>query len=99
MVQLAPRANPYLAGRSGLEGYAGARPFSEETAHAIDEEVHGIIAQSHAEARRLLETHRGALEKLVEALLARETLDEREIIDAAGLSPVTPARETQIAKS
>ena len=98
MVQLAPRANPYLAGRSGLEGYSGTRPFSEETARAIDEEVHGIIAQSHAEARRLLETHRGSLEKLVEALLARETLDEREIIAVAGLSPVPATAEGQTAK-
>src|SRR4029079_3239158 len=36
MVQLAPRANPYLAGRSGMEGFGGSRPFSEETAQAID---------------------------------------------------------------
>jgi cell division protease FtsH len=93
MVQLAPRANPYLAGRSGLDGYAGARPFSEETARTIDAEVHAIIEESHAEARRLLEMHRGALEKLVEALLARETLDEREIIDVAGLSPVPASKE------
>jgi len=99
MVQLAPRANPYLAGRSGLDGYSGARPFSEETARAIDDEVHDIIQKSHAEARRLLETHRDALEKLVEALLARETLDEREIIAAAGLSPAPAIPETKTANA
>jgi cell division protease FtsH len=87
MVQLAPRENPYLAGRSAFDGYAGTRPFSEETARTIDDEVHQIIATSHAEARRLLETHRAALEKLVEALLSRETLDEGEIIAVTGLSP------------
>jgi cell division protease FtsH len=88
MVQLAPRENPYLARRSAFDGYAGGRPFSEETARAIDEEVHRIIADSHAEARRLLERHRPALEKLVEALLARETLDEAEITAVTGLARI-----------
>jgi cell division protease FtsH len=92
MVQLAPRENPYLAGRSGMEGFGGSRPFSEETARAIDAEVHRIISESHAEARRLLEMHRAALDTLAGALLARETLDEREILTVTGLSRV-PASE------
>jgi cell division protease FtsH len=92
MVQLAPRENPYLAGRSGLEGFGGSRPFSEETARMIDAEVHRIISESHAEARRLLETHRAALDALADALLARETLDEGEILAVTGLSRV-PASE------
>ncbi|HEV7990619.1 MAG TPA: ATP-dependent zinc metalloprotease FtsH [Gemmatimonadaceae bacterium] len=87
MVQLAPRENPYLAGRSGLEGFGGSRPFSEETARVIDSEVHRIIGESHREAHRLLEAHRGALDALAEALLARETLDEKEIIAVTGLQP------------
>jgi len=94
MVQLAPRENPYLAGRSGLDGYAGARPFSEETARTIDAEVHRIIGESHEEARRLLELHRIPLQKLAEALLARETLDEREIIEVTGLSPARVSDQT-----
>ena len=94
MVQLAPRENPYLAGRSGLDGYAGARPFSEETARTIDAEVHRIIGESHEEARRLLELHRIPLQKLAEALLARETLDEREIIAVTGLSPARVSDQT-----
>ena len=40
LVQLAPQENPYL---NGAGSYAGARPFSEETAEAIDEEVRKII--------------------------------------------------------
>jgi cell division protease FtsH len=99
MVQLAPRENPYLAGRSGLEGFGGSRPFSEATARAIDDEVHRIISECHAEAHRLLEANRGALDALANALLARETLDEQQIIEATGLTrstheevPYTPAR-------
>jgi len=99
MVHLAPHENPYLAGRSGLESFGGSRPFSEETARAIDDEVHRIITECHAEAHRLLELNRAALDKLAEALLARETLDEQQIIEVTGLStppreatPYTPAR-------
>jgi len=82
MVQLAPRENPYL-GR--LDGYGGPNPFSEETASAIDAEVLRIIRESHEEARKLLETHRKELDRLAEALLARETLDEQEILKVTGL--------------
>jgi cell division protease FtsH len=82
MVQLAPRDNPYL---SGPEGYGGAKPFSEATAEAIDEEVRAIIAQSHDEARRLLTEHRARLDALAKALLERETLNEAEILEVTGL--------------
>jgi cell division protease FtsH len=90
LVQLAPRENPYL---SGSNGYAGARPFSELTAEAIDAEVLQIIGQSHEQAKRLLNAHRKQLDALVEALLARETLNEQEILEVTGLSRA-PALET-----
>jgi cell division protease FtsH len=91
LVKLAPRENPYL-GR--LDGYDGAKPFSEETARAIDAEVQRIIAESHDQARRLLTEHRRALDALAEALLGRETLDEREILEVTGLPPA-PKLETR----
>jgi cell division protease FtsH len=87
MVQLAPRENPYLGGSGG---YAGERPFSEATAEAIDAEVRRIIGESHDEARRLLTAHRKQLDALAEALLARETLSEREILEVTGLPPAPP---------
>jgi cell division protease FtsH len=84
MVQLAPRENPYLA---GPDGFGGPRPISETTASLVDAEVLRIINESHDEAKRLLEKHRDALDKLAEALLSHETLDEREILDVTGLTP------------
>jgi cell division protease FtsH len=93
MVQLAPRENPYLAGSAGMNGYGGARSFSEDTARAIDAEVLMIITDSHGQAKRLLGEHRRELDALAEALLARETLDEREILEVTGLPPA-PALET-----
>jgi cell division protease FtsH len=84
MVQLAPRENPYLTGPAG---YGGAKPFSEETAEAIDAEVRKIIGDSHDEATRLLTLHRRQLDALAEALLARETLNEEDILAVTGLPP------------
>jgi len=82
MIQLAPRDNPYL---TGPEGYGSAKPFSEETARAIDEEVRRIIDESHVEAKRLLVDNRARLDALAQALLERETLNEDEILDVTGL--------------
>ena len=90
LVQLAPRENPYLA---SLDGYEGPKMFSEETARVIDAEVLRIIEESHDQALRLLNEHRRDLDALAEALLARETLDEQEILKVTGLPPA-PALET-----
>jgi cell division protease FtsH len=92
MVQLAPRENPYLGGAGG---YAGEKPFSEATAEAIDAEVVKIISESHDEARRLLSEHRKALDALAQALLARETLNEQEILEVTGLPPA-PRLDTAV---
>jgi cell division protease FtsH len=89
MVQLAPRENPYLA---SLNGAGTSRAYSEETARVVDAEVMRIIAESHDEAIRLLTAHRAALDALAQALLERETLDERDILEVTGLPPA-PALE------
>jgi cell division protease FtsH len=96
MVQLAPPQNPYLA---TLGGYGGTQSFSEETARAIDAEVLRIIADSHEEARRLLSEHRRELDVLAEALLARETLDEQEILRVTGLPPAPALESGKVAMS
>ena len=90
LVQLAPRENPYL---NGLNGYAGEKQFSEKTAETVDAEVLRIIGESHDQAKRLLSAHRKQLDALAEALVARETLNEQEILDVTGL-PRAPALET-----
>jgi cell division protease FtsH len=90
LVQFAPRENPYL---SGANGFGTARQFSEETAEAIDAEMLKIIGESHEEAKRLLSMHRKQLDALAEALVARETLNEQQILDVTGLRRA-PALET-----
>ncbi|MDQ2670359.1 MAG: AAA family ATPase, partial [Gemmatimonadota bacterium] len=83
MVQLSARENPYL----DAMGAGPSRAFSEETARIVDAEVRRIIGESHDEAARLLTEHRPQLDALAEALMARETLGEREILEVTGLPP------------
>jgi cell division protease FtsH len=90
LVQLAVRQNPYLG---AMGGYANERPYSEQTAATIDAEVLKIMNEGHEEAKRLLSTYRKQLEALAEALVERETIDEKEILEVTGLPPA-PALET-----
>jgi cell division protease FtsH len=91
MVQLVSERNQYLG------GYGAAKPFSEETARIIDAEVIRIINESHELAKSLLQQHRAQLDALVEALLARETLDEQEILKVTGLPPAPALESSRVA--
>ena len=93
MVQLGRRKNAYLG--SSADGLTGPKPFSEATAEAIDAEVLRIINENHEEARRLLTLHRRQLDALAEALVARETLGEEEILAVTGL-PRAPALDDRV---
>jgi cell division protease FtsH len=93
LVQLAPRENPYLA---SLDGMSAARTVSEETARIIDLEVQRIIDECHDEAARLLGEHRVPLDRLASALLERETLDEREILEVTGFPAAPPLSTNRI---
>jgi len=81
--------------RLSAPGAFGAEKlFSEETARLIDAEVRKIICECHDEARRLLNAHRKQLDALVKALLERETLDEKEILEVTGLPPAPALKGT-----
>jgi cell division protease FtsH len=94
MVQLAPRQNPYLGTATS---FGSDRPFSEETARIIDAEVLRIISESHQQALALLRAHRRELDALVAALLSKETLDEKEILQVTGLPPAPPLETRPLA--
>jgi cell division protease FtsH len=63
----------------------GASEVSESTQQIIDEEVRRIVEEAHADVLALLTRHRDQLDRLTEALLAAETLDEDEAYEAAGV--------------
>ena len=46
-----------------------------------------IVDECHQQAKDLLIAHRAQLDALVRALLADETLDQREILEVTGLTP------------
>jgi hypothetical protein len=45
----------------------------------VDQEVKRILDEAHGRAREVLEANRGLLQAIAEALLARETLDRKEV--------------------
>lgn len=55
------------------------RPYSEDTAKEIDEEVEGLIKEAAKRAEVILLQNKKPLEELKAALLAKETIDEKEI--------------------
>jgi len=63
----------------------GASETSSETQRLVDQEVHRLIAEAHAEATELLQAHRDQLDSLAHALLGSETLDMVDAYAAAGL--------------
>lgn len=71
---------------------ARRQAYSEETAKLIDSEVARIIKE--CQAKRLLGANRASLDALVAALMQRESLDEKEILEVTGLpaAPLLPDR-------
>ena len=55
------------------------RKFSNRTAEVIDDEVHKLIETAHTEAWEIINNNRDVLDELVRQLLAKETLNEKEL--------------------
>jgi cell division protease FtsH len=53
--------------------------YSEETAVKIDQEVKKFVMDNYERARALLETHKPALLRIADELLAREVLDADQV--------------------
>ena len=55
------------------------REFSERTAQQIDEEIAGIIEETHRNVNKILTQRRDMLEKLAKILLEKESIDGEEL--------------------
>ena len=91
MVQLAPRENPYLGGASRLrrrQAVQRGRPPRRSTPRCSASSTRATRRPSGCCA-----DHRKQLDALAEALLARETLDEQEILEVTGLPPAPPLEQ------
>jgi cell division protease FtsH len=62
-----------------------ARPYSEATAREVDTEVKRIADECFVDAIRLLTEHRAQLDKLAQALLKDDSLDEDQILSVTGI--------------
>ena len=67
------------------------KQVSDETAHAIDEEVRRVIETNYRRAKEILETNLERLHTMAEALIKYETITDSQIQDImAGRTPKPP---------
>ncbi len=68
------------------------KQMSDETAHAIDEEIRALIDRNYQRARGLLEEHDDKLHAMAKALMKYETIDSTQIDEImAGREPGDPS--------
>jgi cell division protease FtsH len=79
-------------GRADGQLLPGQSPTSEATQQLVDQEVRRIVDEAEHETVLLLERERPRLEALARALLARETLDQTDAYEIAGV-PLPEAAE------
>ena len=73
LMGLASQENQYLSGRAVLN-------CGDDTATEIDHEVMQLLHYSYEEAKRLLNDHREALDKIAGYLISRETITGKEFM-------------------
>jgi len=75
-----------ISGR-GDQGPVFDKPYSDETARMIDVEVKSIIDEVRAAARDVLEAHADKLEAMAQALLKKEVLGPKDLVELLGERP------------
>jgi cell division protease FtsH len=66
------------------------KQVSDETAHAIDEEVRTVIESNYKRAKGILESHIEKLHAMADALVKYETIDAGQISEIMNGQPPTP---------
>jgi cell division protease FtsH len=66
------------------------KQVSDETAHAIDEEVRRVIETNYNRAKGILQEHLEKLHTMADALVKYETIDDRQIREIMDGKPPTP---------
>ncbi len=72
--------------------FAG-RPYAEETQRSIDQAVAGLLREAEVAATKLLRDHRVALDRVIDLLLERETIDGSELDIITGVPKHPGPRE------
>ncbi|MBR5958622.1 MAG: ATP-dependent zinc metalloprotease FtsH [Salinivirgaceae bacterium] len=95
---MSPRlANISYYDSSGQTEYAFSKPYSEETARAIDEETQRLIGEAYAKAKEILTKYQEQHHQLANLLLEREVLFAEDLERILGPRPggKTPYYEHQ----
>ncbi len=72
---------------SGQSEYNFSKPYSEETAILIDQEISKLIESQYERAQKILETHKKELIELAELLLEKEVIFGDDLIKIFGERP------------
>ncbi|MFZ4547206.1 MAG: ATP-dependent zinc metalloprotease FtsH [Bacteroidales bacterium] len=64
---------------SGQNEYSFSKPFSEETARIIDDEIHKMVEECYSKAKQLLTDNREKLNQLAEILLSKEVIFREDL--------------------
>ena len=68
---------------SGEQSYF-SKPYSEDTAKTIDEEIKKIIEQEYNRAKKLLKNYKESLNKLAKLLLKKEVIFREDLENILG---------------
>lgn len=72
---------------SGQSEYSFSKPFSEQTAQIIDEEIHKMVESAYEKAKQLLSDNRDKLNQLAEILLQKEVIFREDLEKIFGVRP------------
>jgi cell division protease FtsH len=75
---------PIGYGADGSNPFA-SRPYAEETQRSIDQEVARLLREAEERAKALLCEYRGVLDRIVDLLLERETIDGSDLAAVVGM--------------
>ncbi len=78
-------------GETGYYTISTGKPYSEKTAELIDQEVKVLSDEAAARAEAVLKANLPVLDKLAEALLKQETLEEKELAPILKDTKLPPA--------
>ena len=71
------------------------KPYGEETARIIDEEVGAVIEKAYAQAKDILSENRDKLESLAQSLLKNEVIFKEDVERILGARPFASAGEVK----
>lgn len=85
------RSDSYLGG-----GQSVVKPYSDQTAQVIDDEVKKLIQEAHQRATELMHQHKEQVELMAKMLIEFETLDAQDVQDIMALTFNREKKEKKI---